>query len=586
MSGERKIDRSFCEHIDLAEAQAEIDRLLADSRFQSPERNRNFLRFIASEYFEGRAEAIKAYTIAVDVFGRPADFDASVDPIVRIEATRLRAALTQYYEVHGSDTGIRVDLPRGRYVPVFSRMAPNDMTSPVAETAAPDLSHHTPSLEERSNRRFWSAHTGLALTWLLVGIGIAAYALTIGLDAWNKNSLRQKPLISIVLDGDEDMPQREVGKFRDYLTVAISQFQTVRLASPGAAVVAASLGEWSPPKLVSAMRGQRVADDYHITLKYQGKGSQSSIWWQVAAASSGEILLSGIEKPLRPGSPVFSSSENLANRLARTLVGTRGVINTIETQHEFDAPSLGNGCTLRAIAAGDRGNEAGIADARSCLERTLAIVPNDAAAKAELAIVLLAQDPVEAPTDLSARASKLSGDAVKLSPFSGRSKYALMMSQFRAGQTEAAIETGYAALALNPNNSDITARLGLYLFTAGRWEDGAGLAVQSAQMDQNAAPDSLLTRALNAYRLGRFDDALTLSRQLNVADDYVVYAVQAATAGQLGRAEDARLALASLGAGRADFGGAFRKSMNARHFTAGLTDLLEIGVLKAQALNS
>lgn len=121
MSGERKIDRSFCEHIDLAEAQAEIDRLLADSRFQSPERNRNFLRFIASEYFEGRAEAIKAYTIAVDVFGRPANFDASVDPIVRIEATRLRAALTQYYEVHGSDTGIRVDLPRGRYVPVFSR---------------------------------------------------------------------------------------------------------------------------------------------------------------------------------------------------------------------------------------------------------------------------------------------------------------------------------------------------------------------------------------------------------------------------------------------------------------------------------
>ncbi|KQV27303.1 hypothetical protein ASC96_15990 [Rhizobium sp. Root1204] len=240
---------------------------------------------------------------------------------------------------------------------------------------------------------------------------------------------------------------------------------------------------------------------------------------------------------------------------------------------------------MRAIAAGDRGNEAGIADARNCLERTLAIVPNDAAARAELAIVLLAQDPIEAPTDLSARASKLSGDAVKLSPFSDRSKYALMMSQFRAGQTEAAIETGYAALALNPNNTDITARLGLYLFAAGRWEDGAGLAVQSAQMDQNAAPDSLLTRALNAYRLGRFDDALTLSRQLNVADDYVVYAVQAATAGQLGRADDARLALASLGAGRADFGAAFRKSMNARHFTAELTDLLEIGVLKAQALN-
>ena len=127
MGGERKIGRSFCEHVDQAEAQAEIGRLLTDSRFQSPERNRNFLRFIATEFFEGRAEAIKAYAIAVDVFGRPANFDPSVDPIVRIEATRLRAALTQYYDAHGSDTGIRVDLPRGRYVPVFTRMVPNDM---------------------------------------------------------------------------------------------------------------------------------------------------------------------------------------------------------------------------------------------------------------------------------------------------------------------------------------------------------------------------------------------------------------------------------------------------------------------------
>lgn len=130
MGGERKIGRSFCEHVDQAEAQAEIGRLLTDSRFQSPERNRNFLRFIATEFFEGRAEAIKAYAIAVDVFGRPANFDPSVDPIVRIEATRLRAALTQYYDAHGSDTGIRVDLPRGRYVPVFTRMVPNDMPPP------------------------------------------------------------------------------------------------------------------------------------------------------------------------------------------------------------------------------------------------------------------------------------------------------------------------------------------------------------------------------------------------------------------------------------------------------------------------
>lgn len=581
MSGERKIERSFCEHINQGEAQAEIDRLLADSRFQSPERNRNFLRFIASEFFEGRTEAIKAYAIAVDVFGRPANFDPSVDPIVRIEATRLRAALTQYYEAHGSDTGIRVDLPRGRYVPVFTRIATNDMATTAAEAAETDFPAQAASVGESSGWRFWGANTKLALAWLLVGIGLATYVLTIGLDAWKHNALRQKPLVSIAFSGDTDTPEQDVEKIRDYLAVAISQFQTVRLASTVDHTVTASLGEWTAPKLVSALRGQRVADDYRIVLKYKGKGNQIFVWWQVTDASTGEVLLSGIEDASLPDAVALPPSQSLANRLARTIVGTRGVINTIERLHELEAPSLGNGCILRAIAAGDRGDEAGIVDARSCLEQTLAITPNDAGAKAELAIVLLAQDPVEAPTEVSDRAYELAADAVKLAPFSDRSKYALMISQFRSGQVEAAIETGYAATALNPNNSDITARLGLYLFTAGRWEEGAGLAVRSAQMDRNIASDSLLTRALNAYRLGRFDVALALSQQLKMSDDYTVHAVLAAAAGQLGRTDDARLALASLGAGRADFDVAFRKSMRARYFTPELTDLLEIGVLKA-----
>jgi len=580
MGGERKIGRSFCEHVDQAEAQAEIGRLLTDSRFQSPERNRNFLRFIATEFFEGRAEAIKAYAIAVDVFGRPANFDPSVDPIVRIEATRLRAALTQYYDAHGSDTGIRVDLPRGRYVPVFTRMVPNDMPTPAVEATEPDAPDRAANVEESSATRFWQANKRLALAWLLVGIGLATYVLTIGLDAWKHNALRQKPLVSVVFSGDTDTSEQDVERIRDYLAVAISQFQTVRLASTVDQTVTASLGEWTAPKLVSALRGQRVADDYRIVLKYKGKGNEIFVWWQVTDASTGEVFLSGIEDASLPDAVSLPASQSLANRLARTLVGTRGVINTIETRHDLDAPSLGNGCILRAIAAVDRGDEAGIADARSCLEQTLAITPNDAGAKAELAIVLLAQDPVEAPTDVSDRAYKLAADAVKLAPFSDRSKYALMNSQFRSGQIEAAIETGYAAIALNPNNSDIAARLGLYLFTAGRWEEGTGLAVRSAQMDRNIASDSLLTRALNAYRLGRFEDALALSKQLKMSDDYGAHAVLAAAAGQLGKTDDARWALASLGAGRADFDVAFRKSLRARYFTPELTDLLEIGVLK------
>ena len=101
------------------DAIAELDRLLADPLLKLSERNRRFLRFTAEETLAGRADRIKAYTIAVDVFGRSEDFDPVADPIVRIEANRLRSALRTYYSGPGQQTPVRVVLPKGSYIPVF-----------------------------------------------------------------------------------------------------------------------------------------------------------------------------------------------------------------------------------------------------------------------------------------------------------------------------------------------------------------------------------------------------------------------------------------------------------------------------------
>ena len=99
--------------VDLEASLAELDRLLADPEFHCTDRNKTFLKFVAHALFKGRGESIKAYTVAVDVFGRPASFDPSTDPIVRIEATRLRACLSSYYDLHGKEGSVRIDLPKG-----------------------------------------------------------------------------------------------------------------------------------------------------------------------------------------------------------------------------------------------------------------------------------------------------------------------------------------------------------------------------------------------------------------------------------------------------------------------------------------
>jgi hypothetical protein len=86
----------------------------------------NFLTYTIEETLAGRGDRLKAYTIATDALGRGADFDPQIDPIVRVEAGRLRRALDAYYADEGRHDRLVIDLPRGSYIPRFrpnSRLA-------------------------------------------------------------------------------------------------------------------------------------------------------------------------------------------------------------------------------------------------------------------------------------------------------------------------------------------------------------------------------------------------------------------------------------------------------------------------------
>ncbi|OWV66418.1 hypothetical protein ATY76_18115 [Rhizobium sp. R339] len=119
---------------DRAGVRAQLDRILASAEFHVPERGRHFLEYIVEETLEGRSEQLKAYTIAQAVFGRDASFDAQNDPVVRIEAGRIRRALERYYLVCGSRDPIRITVPKGGYSPHFSSA---EGVSDADETAAP-----------------------------------------------------------------------------------------------------------------------------------------------------------------------------------------------------------------------------------------------------------------------------------------------------------------------------------------------------------------------------------------------------------------------------------------------------------------
>lgn len=107
--------------------------VLASRDFRSSERKRRFLQFVVRETMAGHADRIKAYTVAIDVFDRDPSFDPSTDPVVRIEAGRLRRCLEHYYMTDGAGDPVRITIPKGSYVPQFIK-------SPVGEAAPPKLS--------------------------------------------------------------------------------------------------------------------------------------------------------------------------------------------------------------------------------------------------------------------------------------------------------------------------------------------------------------------------------------------------------------------------------------------------------------
>ena len=112
----------------------QLRRIMSNPEFKATSRQKKFLQFVVEKTIEGRADEIKGYTIATSVFGRKETFDQATDPIVSVEARRLRRALEHYYLVIGMRDPILIDIPIGGYVPTFCSQSELGSASPSTET--------------------------------------------------------------------------------------------------------------------------------------------------------------------------------------------------------------------------------------------------------------------------------------------------------------------------------------------------------------------------------------------------------------------------------------------------------------------
>ncbi len=182
---------------------AALDELLGWPGISRSPQLAELLRYVVEKTISGDESSIKAYSIAVDVFGRPADFDPQSDPIVRVQARRLRTLIEQFYVSGAGTADVEIRLPLGRYVPEFSEIDRGESPAPKTDTE-PAPTADAIKRRRKVPRFLTNAIVGLAFT--LVGVGLTVVVVRF---LW--------PQPPLVVASIPDMPRVSVGPF-DNLT--------------------------------------------------------------------------------------------------------------------------------------------------------------------------------------------------------------------------------------------------------------------------------------------------------------------------------------------------------------------------------
>jgi hypothetical protein len=197
-------------------------RVAASRTFAKSERLSSFLLFVSELVLLGQSDKIKEQNIGESVFGRPTNYDTSIDAIVRSHATRLRQRLERYFTEEGLHEAFILEIPPGAYVPVFTARSPKhrvDAQGMNPDIAAVDKALHEPVLEpahtpysvaggqsprDRNTIRALRIGLALCLVWMIVSvIYLATHPRQID-EARNDWRMSHHPLWKQLFNNDSD----------------------------------------------------------------------------------------------------------------------------------------------------------------------------------------------------------------------------------------------------------------------------------------------------------------------------------------------------------------------------------------------
>jgi hypothetical protein len=409
------------------EIRAALARVVASEVMRSSPQLTAFLRFVVEAVLEGNSDRIKGYVIAVEVLKRDAQFNPQIDPIVRVEATRLRRTLERYYAGEGTEDPIVIALPRGTYVPTFTRRA-SQRGEALTETSEP-----APAVE--------SLPPGNGMPVLLV-----------------------EPFETAGAPGPRSL---SAASLHATLSDAFARFDLVNIVWDAAAGTAA--------RIDYRMAGSaEYHDDGGVRLRFR-----------LIDAADGNVVWTR-ELDVSASDEAANAQERIVRELAAALVQPFGVIFT-----HSRAKSLGAGigdpryrCLLEAAESFRSFDSDQHSRARTCLERLTVLDPSFGVGFSYLAALYVREYLYgldHHPADLPPleRALRAARRGVELDPESARAYEMLFLTLFVRRDLPAAFAAGDKALERNKYDMRAVGSYGQRLIATGEIDKGMDMLMRA-----------------------------------------------------------------------------------------------------------
>lgn len=521
----------------------QVERILTSEEFHAPKRGRNFLEFVVNETLAGRSDFLKAFTIANVVFGREASFDPQNDPVVRIEAGRIRKALERYYLVAGERDDVVITVPKGGYVPHFeyARGAPTP-TEPIGTSddlqnvEDEDQSH---SLEETPRPGLVTLiglGTALAvvLALLLLSLAFALSPRDAPTAALPATRLEPKVIVEFFAESSSADVGSDIARgLRDDIIGQLAQFDDI--------VVVAD-----------PFRDERVsAADYILQGNVQIDGSRLRAAARLVHQVDGAVIwANNFDGDLEDQNRLVIQG-NFARKIANAIAQPYGAIFQTHTDMAArTAQTEDRGayeCTLAYSSYRQTMTAQSHSAARECLQQATRRFPDNAASWALLSMVYLDEIRFRntlgtvSSTQPLALASAAVERAASLAPDNPRVLQAQMLVSFFRGDIDEALKAGTAAYAANPDDVEVAGEYGFRLAMSGKWQSGCELLSIALNKGVGTRGYYEVGMALCAFMEGDIEEAEKWSRRSDLDNNPMHRLVLLSILGAAGKTDEAML---------------------------------------------